>query len=116
MEFLESGSDVEVFGGVSNSAGKNILTSLEAVYLCDVYVQEERIAVVFSVNYRCSDGRCSFQIEHKADSAKVADMHEARARKMSDVIGEAKILDIKITPLFKVWVEAESILMEIGGS
>lgn len=43
-------------------------------------------------------------------------MHEARARKMSDVIGEAKILDIKITPLFKVWVEAESILMEIDGS
>jgi len=27
-----------------------------------------------------------------ADSAKIADMHEARAEKMSDVIGEAKFL------------------------
>jgi len=44
------------------------------------------------VDYRCSDGRCSFEIENRADSSKVADMHEARARKMSDVIGEAKVL------------------------
>ena len=29
---------------------------------------------------------------HTADSAKVADMHEARARKMSDIIGAVKIL------------------------
>ena len=59
----------------------------------NVYVQEKRIAVVqFSVDYRCSDGRCSFEIEHTADSSKVVDVHEARAGKMSEVIGEAKIL------------------------
>ena len=38
----------------------------------------------------CSDGRprCSFEIEHRANSAKIADMHEARARKRNDAIGE----------------------------
>ena len=36
------------------------------------------------MDYRCSDGRCSFEIEHRADYAKVSDMHEARARKLSD--------------------------------
>ena len=44
------------------------------------------------MNYRCSDCRCSFEVEHRADSAKVTDMHEARAGKMGDVIGEAKVL------------------------
>ena len=39
---------------------------------------------------RSGNGRCSFEIEDKADSAKVADMPEAEAGKMSDVIGEAK--------------------------
>jgi len=43
------------------------------------------------VDYQCSDGRCSFEIEHRANSAKVADMHETRAGKMSDVIREAKV-------------------------
>ena len=33
------------FGVFSNSIGNSILNSLEAVYLGDVYVQEERIAV-----------------------------------------------------------------------
>jgi len=37
---------VVVFWGFSNSTGESILNSLEAVYLGDVYVQEERIAVV----------------------------------------------------------------------
>ena len=37
------------------------------------------------MDYRRSDGRCSFEIEHRANSAKVADMHETRARKLSDV-------------------------------
>jgi len=61
--------------------------------LGDAYVQEDRIAVVqFSMDYRCSIGRCSFKIEHRADSAKVANMHEARAGKMSDVIRETKVL------------------------
>ena len=44
------------------------------------------------MDYRCSDGRCSFETEHRADSSKVADMHEARAGNTSDVIGEAKVL------------------------
>jgi len=48
------------------------------------------------VDYRCSDGRCSFELEHRTDSAKVADVHEARAGKLSDVIGETKVLS-KIT-------------------
>ena len=68
---------------------------MEAVYFGGVHVQEKRIAVIlFSVDYRCSDGtcRCSFEMEHRADSSKVADMHEARAWKMSNVILEAKIL------------------------
>src|SRR6218665_243859 len=90
VEFFENRSDVVVFWGFSNSMGKSILNCLEAVYWGDVYVQEERIAVV--VNYRCSDGRCSFEIEHRVNSAKVADMHEARARKLSDMIGETKVL------------------------
>src|SRR6218665_57066 len=93
VEFLENRSDVVVFGGFSNSTGESILNSLEAVYFDDVSVDEERITVVwFSVDYRCSDGRCSFEIEHRADSAKVADMHETKARKLSDVIREAKVL------------------------
>ena len=47
------------------------------------------------MGYRCSNGRCSFEIENRSDSSKVADfqdMHEARAGNMSDVIGEAKVL------------------------
>ena len=44
------------------------------------------------MNYRCGDCRCSFKVEHRADSAKVSDMHETSAGKMGDVIGEAKVL------------------------
>jgi len=47
------------------------------------------------VDYRCSDGICIFEIEHRTDSSKVADirdMHEARAGKMSGVIGKDKVL------------------------
>ena len=44
------------------------------------------------MDYRCSDGGCSFEMEHRANSAKVADVHEARARELSDVIREAKVL------------------------
>jgi len=39
-----------------------------------------------------SGGRCSFEMEHWANSAKVTDMHEARAGKMSEVIAEFKVL------------------------
>ena len=46
VEFLENRSDVVMFWGFSNSTGESILNSLEAVYLGDVYVEEERIAVV----------------------------------------------------------------------
>ena len=46
VEFLENRSDVVMLWGFSNSTGKSILNSLEAVYLGDIYVQEERIAVV----------------------------------------------------------------------
>ena len=46
VEFFENRSDVVVFRGFGNSTGESILNSLEAVYLGDVYVQEERIAVV----------------------------------------------------------------------
>src|SRR6218665_638685 len=60
VEFLENRSDVVMFWGFSESTGESILNSLEAVYLDEVYVQEERATVVqFSVDYRCSDGRCS---------------------------------------------------------
>ena len=45
MEFFANMSDVVVFWGFSNSTGESILNSSEAVYLGDVYVQEERIAV-----------------------------------------------------------------------
>ena len=37
------------------------------------------------MDYRCGDGRCSFEIEHRTDSRKVAGMHEARTGKMKDV-------------------------------
>ena len=50
-------------------------------------------------------------------------MHEARARKLSDVIRETKVLVKKITPKLRtgevgvnVWVEAESGLREMDGS
>ena len=46
VEFFENRSDVAVFWGFSDSTGKSILNTLEAVYLSDVYVQEKRIAVV----------------------------------------------------------------------
>jgi len=46
VEFFEYRSDVVVFWGFSDStSGESILTSLEAVYLSDVYVQEKRIEV-----------------------------------------------------------------------
>ena len=55
-----------------------------------------------------------------AYSSKVAEMHEARATKMSDVAGEVKVL-VKMTSKLrigefgvKVWVEAESRLEEPG--
>ena len=46
VEFFENRSDVVVFWGFSNSTGQSMLNSWEAVQLDDVYVQEERIAVV----------------------------------------------------------------------
>ena len=46
VESFENGSDVVVFWGFINCTVESILNSLEAVYFGDVYVQEERIAVV----------------------------------------------------------------------
>ena len=46
VECLENRSDLVVFWGFSYSTGESILNSFEAVYLSDVYIQEERIAVV----------------------------------------------------------------------
>ena len=46
VECLENRSDVVVFGAFSKSTAESILNSLEAVYLGDVYVREERIANV----------------------------------------------------------------------
>ena len=46
MEFFENRSDVVVFWGFSNSTGESILDSLEAVYLREIYVQEERVTLV----------------------------------------------------------------------
>src|SRR6218665_3902657 len=62
------------------------------------------------MDYRCSGGRCSFEIKHRADSSKVTDMHEARTGKMSDVIGEAKVLVKNYTYVAysKVWSECVS--------
>ena len=57
VEIFENRSDVVVFWGFSDSTGENILKCFKAVYKSNVYVQEERIAVVkFSVDYRCNDG------------------------------------------------------------
>ena len=42
--FFENRIDVVVFWGFSDSTGESILNSLEAIYLSDVYVLEERIA------------------------------------------------------------------------
>ena len=44
--FLKLKCDVVVFGGFGDSTGESILNSLVAVYLGDIYVEEERIAVV----------------------------------------------------------------------
>ena len=63
--------------------------------------------------------RCRFEIEHKADFLKVLDMHEARARNMSDVIGQAKVFVRNYTQVefgANVWVDEESKLKEIDGS
>ena len=46
MKYFENRSDVVVFWGFSNSTDESILNSLEAIYLGDAYVEEERIAVV----------------------------------------------------------------------
>ena len=46
VAFLENRSDVVMFWAFSNSTGESILNSLEAVYLVEVYVQEERGTVV----------------------------------------------------------------------
>ena len=43
--FLRTGVMWWCLGHLSDSMGESILNSLEAVYLGDVYVQEERIAV-----------------------------------------------------------------------
>jgi len=59
--------------------------------LGDVYVQEKRIAVsnlAWTRDVAMVDAVLRLSI-YRADSSKVANMHEARARKMSDVIGEA---------------------------
>jgi len=65
------------------------------------------------VDYRCSDGRCSFEIEHLTDSSKVAYVHEARAGKLSDVIEKLRFWP-KITSKLRtrefgvnVWVIAD---------
>ncbi len=46
MERFEDRCDVVMLGSFGDSTGEGILNSLKAVYLGDVYVQEERIAVV----------------------------------------------------------------------
>src|SRR6218665_1509298 len=46
VEFFENRSDVVLFWGFSDSTGESIMNSLEAVYLGDAYVEEERLAVV----------------------------------------------------------------------
>jgi len=64
-----------------------------------VYVQENGKScsslIIFSVNYNCGDGRCSFEIEHVFDFVKVMGMHKTRARKIADVIEGAKVLVFK---------------------
>ena len=82
-----------MFGGFCDSTGKSILDSLEAVYLGGVNVQEKRVAIVkFSVYYRCSNCGSGLEVEYRADSAEITDVHETRAGKMGDVIGEAEVL------------------------
>ena len=41
VEFFENRSDVMVFWHFSDSTDESILNSLEAVYLGEIYVQEE---------------------------------------------------------------------------
>jgi len=45
VEFFENRRDVLRFWGFNDSTGESIVTSLEAVYLRDIYFQEKRIAV-----------------------------------------------------------------------
>ena len=76
-------------------------------------------------NLACSDGICSFEIEHGSDSSKVANVLEARSGKMCDVVGETKVLVKKIRPklrtgefrvtVWNMWVDAVSRLKKIDG-
>jgi len=50
-----------VFWGFSNSTGESILNSLKAVYLGDVYVQEERELQWSNLAWIIA---CIFEIEH----------------------------------------------------
>lgn len=59
---------------------QSIFDSLKSAYLGGPYIQEKIIAIAqCSMDYRCSNGRCSFEVKHRSDSAKVMDMHDARA-------------------------------------
>ena len=66
-------------------------------------------------------------MQFRADSSKVADMHEGRPEKMNDVIVEAKVLVVGLNYTYmcklrtgefvlNVWVDAESMLSDIDGS
>ena len=70
-----------LFGSFSSRTSENILESLKAVYLGDIYIQEERVAVVkFGMDYGCSILRGLLII-----------MYETTAGEMSDTFGEAKV-------------------------
>lgn len=51
-------------------------------------LQQSILACTMDVEIIC---RCSFEVNHKADSAKATDKREAKEGKLSDVIREAQI-------------------------
>ena len=53
-----------MFGGFCDSTGESILDGLEAVYLCGVNIEKERVAIIkFGVDYRCGNCGCGFEVK-----------------------------------------------------
>ena len=50
------------------------------------------------MDYRCSDGRCSFEVEHRADSAKVADLQlvDVALSTSLQFIGYTTVFDVEV--------------------
>lgn len=58
-----------------------ILDSLKPVYLGGIYIQKERVGIVYSLVWTID----AVEVEHRADSAEIADTKETRAGKISNI-------------------------------